>query len=105
LSGDDMMAFFDFFRRKKDDSKDSTKDSARDSAKERLEMLVGNGRRFVYKIDDFTDKEDLAKKTEEIKEKIRQEASELFNTEADKVKIVVEEHNGYVIIITNINFD
>ncbi len=96
------MSFFDFFKKK---SVKASNDSARDSAKERLEMLVGNGRRFVYKIDDFTDKEDLAKKTEEIKEKIKQEASELFKTDADKVKIVVEEHNGYVIIITNINFE
>jgi septum formation topological specificity factor MinE len=95
------MGFFDFFRRKKDD----TKDSARESAKERLDTLVGGGRRFIYRIDEFENKEDLDKKTEEIKLKIQQEASELFKTDMDKVKIVVEEHNGYVIIITNINFE
>ncbi len=95
------MGFFDFFKRKKGD----IKDSARESAKERLDTLVGSGRRFVYRIDEFENKEDLDKKTEEIKRKIQQEASELFKTDVDKVKIVVEEHNGYVIIITNINFD
>lgn len=95
------MGFFDFLKRKKD----VKNDSARESAKERLDTLVGGGRRFVYRIDEFENREDMEKKTEEIKKKIQQEASELFKTDADKVKIVVEEHNGYVIIITNINFE
>lgn len=97
------MGFFDFLRRKKEET--NGKETARESAKERLDTLVGSGRRFVYRIDEFEDKADLERKTEEIKRKIQQEALELFKTDAEKIKIVVEEHNGYVIIITNINFE
>ncbi|HEU24464.1 MAG: hypothetical protein C0176_00135 [Mesoaciditoga sp.] len=96
------MGFFDFFKKRKEDT---DKESARESAKERLGTLVGSGRRLVYRIDEFEDRADLERKTEEIKKKIQQEALELFKTDADKIKIVVEEHNGYVIIITNINFE
>ncbi len=95
------MGFLSIFSKKK--KKEEV--NARDSAKERLKALVGNGRRMVYRIDDFKNPEELAKKTEEIKSEIQRKASQLFQTDEAKVKVVVEEHNGYVVIIANINFE
>lgn len=96
------MGFFSIFTRKK---RKKVETNARDSAKERLNALVGNGRRMVYRIDDFKDAEELEEKTMKIKNEIQRKASQLFKTDENRVKVVVEEHNGYVIIIANINFD
>ncbi len=93
------MGFFSIFTKKQ------KKSQARDSAKERLNSLVGNGRRMVYRIDEFESREELDKKAEEIKLEIQRKASQLFNTDSNRVKVVVEEHNGYVVIIANINFE
>ncbi len=95
------MSFFSIFTRRKRHKESK----ARDSARERLKSLVGNGRRMVYRIDDFESPEELAGKAEKIKDEIQKKASQLFNTDEKKVKVVVEEHNGYVIIIANINFE
>ncbi len=95
------MSFFSIFTKKK-----SHKEvKARDSARERLKALVGNGRRMVYRIDDFENPEELVEKAEKIKDELQKKASQLFNTDEKKVKVVVEEHNGYVVIIANINFE
>lgn len=93
------MGFFSIFTKKQ------KKSQARDSAKERLNSLVGNGRRMVYRIDEFESREELDRKAEEIKTEIQKKASQLFNTDSNRVKVVVEEHNGYVVIIANINFE
>lgn len=96
------MGFFSIFTRKK---RKKVETNARDSAKERLNALVGNGRRMVYRIDDFKDAEELEEKTMEIKNEIQKKASQLFKTDENRIKVVVEEHNGYVVIIANINFE
>ncbi len=96
-----IMSFFSIFTRRK--RRKEVK--ARDSARERLKALVGNGRRMVYRIDDFESPEELAEKAEKIKDEIQKKASQLFNTDEKRVKVVVEEHNGYVVIIANINFE
>jgi septum formation topological specificity factor MinE len=96
------MGFLSIFSKKKHKKEEV---NARDSAKERLKSLVGNGRRMVYRIDDFKNPEELAEKTAEIKSEIQKKASQLFKTDEAKVKVVVEEHNGYVVIIANINFE
>ncbi len=96
------MGFFSIFTRKK---RKKVETNARDSARERLNALVGNGRRMVYRIDDFKDAGELEEKTAEIKNEIQRKASQLFKTDENKIKVVVEEHNGYVVIIANINFE
>ncbi len=96
------MGFFSIFTRKK---RKKVETNARDSARERLNALVGNGRRMVYRIDDFKNAEELEDKTRQIKSEIQKKASQLFKTDENKIKVVVEEHNGYVVIIANINFE
>ncbi len=96
------MGFFSIFTRRKTKKVET---NARDSAKERLNALVGSGRRMVYRIDDFKDAKELEEKTAEIKNEIQKKASQLFKTDENKIKVVVEEHNGYVVIIANINFE
>jgi len=89
--------FFGFMRRRK-------KKGSRTEAKERLENMLSTRRRVVP-ISNFIDEKHFRNSVNEMENVVRELAAKYFNVAKHNVRVECEEHNGYVVIITNITFD
>lgn len=76
------------------------KKKPRDEALERLENIVSRRREIVHKVPT----EVFMKSSEEIKNEVVRVIASKFNVPAERVKVDCQEENGYVVIVTNINF-
>ncbi|ACJ76310.1 hypothetical protein H17ap60334_06826 [Thermosipho africanus H17ap60334] len=87
------MWLLDVFKR-------SEKRKPRDEALERLESIVSRRKEITHKIP----VEVFSKNSEEIKKEVVQIISRKFNVPVERVKVDCQEEDGYVVIVTNINF-
>ncbi|MBO8160255.1 MAG: trigger factor [Thermosipho sp. (in: Bacteria)] len=80
--------------------KGNKKQHSKDEALKRLESMISRRRETVHKIPI----ENFSKNSEEIKEELIKIVSEKFHVPFERVKVDCQEQDGYVIIVTNINF-
>ena len=91
-----MPLFFGFMRRKK-------KKSARE-AKERLGAMLSTRKRSVP-VEEILGEKISKESVGDVEHLIKRWAVERFKVGEKNIKVEFEEHNGYVVIITNITFD
>lgn len=89
--------FFGLFRKKK------KQDGSRSEARDRLNSIVASRRRSVP-VQEVVPVELLKGSEGDVVQKIKGYVSERFKVEEESVKVQFEEHNGYVVIITNVVF-
>ena len=92
--------FFGLFRKRKKKKKTS---GSRADAKDRLNSIVSSRRRSVP-IQDIVPQEVLDGSEADVKNQIKHYVSEKYNVNEENVKVQFEEHNGYVVRITNVVF-
>lgn len=91
-----MMWIIDIFKKKKQKNTKSPKEEAA----ERLETMLTRRRDIVKMIPI----EEFEANSEEIKYAVIETISRKFNIPPEKVKVDYHEQNGYVVIVTNVNF-
>ncbi|AEH50367.1 cell division topological specificity factor MinE [Pseudothermotoga thermarum] len=90
------MWLFGLFKRRK-------KEKSRETAYKRLEAILQ--RRRPVAVTEIVPKSEFEENSEKIKEKIISWVSDTFKVDPQKVKVDFEEHNGYIVIITNVMFE
>ena len=90
------MMFFGLFRRKK-------KAQSRKEAKDRLDSIV-TGRRRSVPVQEVIPAELLKSGETDVVTQIKGYVAQRFKVKEENVKVQFEEHNGYVVIITNVVF-
>ncbi|WP_287809289.1 cell division topological specificity factor MinE [Kosmotoga sp.] len=90
--------FFGLFRRKKKKEFGSRKE-----AKDRLQAIVAS-RRHSVPVQEVIPAELLKNNERDMIEQIKIYVAERFKVKEENVKVQLEEHNGYVVIITNVVF-
>ncbi|SHH21335.1 trigger factor [Thermosipho atlanticus] len=80
--------------------KNSRKHHSKDEALKRLENMISRRREITHKVPI----ENFSKNSEEIKKELVKVVSEKFHVPLERVKVDCQEQDGYVIIVTNINF-
>jgi len=90
------MWIIDIFKKKKQKNTKSPKEEAA----ERLETMLTRRRDIVKMIPI----EEFEANSEEIKYAVIETISRKFNIPPEKVKVDYHEQNGYVVIVTNVNF-
>ncbi|QTA37891.1 trigger factor [Thermosipho ferrireducens] len=87
------MWLLDIFKKRK-------RKNSKEEALERLENIISRRREPIKKIpiDEFESN------SEEIKKAVVNMVAEKFNVPHERVKVDCQEQDGYVIIVTNINF-
>ena len=80
--------------------KNSRKHNSKEEALKRLENMMSRRRETVHKIP----VENFSKNSEEIKKEVVKVVSQKFNVPLERVKVDCQEQDGYVIMVTNINF-
>ena len=88
--------FFGLFRKKK-------QNGSRSEAKDRLNSIV-DGRRRSVPVQEVVPLELLKGSEGDVVQKIKGYVAERFDVGEESVKVQFEEHNGYVVIITNVVF-
>jgi septum formation topological specificity factor MinE len=91
------MWFFGLFSRRK------KREKSRDTAYKRLEAILE--RRRPVSVTEIIPKAEFEENSEKIKEKIVTWVSDTFKVSPERVKVEFEEHNGYIVIITNVMFE
>ncbi|OOC36803.1 trigger factor [Thermosipho melanesiensis] len=76
------------------------KKNSREEALKRLENVMSRRREIVQRIPH----EVFEKSSEEIKQEVVKIVSSKFNVPIERVKVDCQEEDGYVVIVTNINF-
>ncbi|HHF08275.1 MAG: cell division topological specificity factor MinE [Thermotogae bacterium] len=89
--------FFGFFRRKKKDR------GSRKEAKDRLQAIVA-GRRHSVPVREVIPAEVFKNSEQDVVKQIKSYVAERFMVNEENVRVQFEEHNGYVVIITNVVF-
>ncbi|KAF2961859.1 trigger factor [Fervidobacterium sp. 2310opik-2] len=90
------MWIIDIFKKKKHKNIKSPKEEAA----ERLETMLTRRREIVRMIP----VEEFEANSEEIKYAVIETIARKFNIPPEKVKVDYHEQNGYVVIVTNVNF-
>uniref|UniRef100_A0A7C5Y6X4 Trigger factor n=1 Tax=Fervidobacterium nodosum TaxID=2424 RepID=A0A7C5Y6X4_9BACT len=90
------MWIIDIFKKKKQKNTKSPKEEAA----ERLETMLTRRRDIVKMIPI----EEFEANSEEIKYAVIETIARKFNIPPEKVKVDYHEQNGYVVIVTNVNF-
>ncbi|MEJ5256978.1 MAG: trigger factor [Fervidobacterium sp.] len=90
------MWIVDIFKKKKHKNTKSPKEEAA----ERLQTMLTRRREFVQRIPI----EEFQANSEEIKYAVIETISRRFNIPPEKVRVDYHEQNGYVVIVTNVNF-
>ncbi len=88
--------FFGLFKRRK-------RERSRETAYKRLETILE--RRRPVAVTEIVPKNEFEENSEKIKQRIVDWVSDTFKVERDRVKVEFEEHNGYIVIITNVLFE
>ncbi|MBT1247932.1 MULTISPECIES: trigger factor [unclassified Thermosipho (in: thermotogales)] len=76
------------------------KKNSREEALKRLDNMMSRRREIIQKIPQDV----FEKNSEEIKKEVIRVISAKFNVPAERVKVDCQEEDGYVVIVTNINF-
>ncbi|HCL98414.1 MAG TPA: trigger factor [Fervidobacterium sp.] len=92
------MWIVDIFKRKNRQHKQTK--SPKEEAAERLETMLSRRREIVKMIP----VEEFEANSEEIKYAVIETLSRKFNIPPEKVRVDYHEQNGYVVIVTNVNF-
>ncbi len=90
------MWFFGLFKRRK-------REKSRETAYRRLETILE--RRRPVAVTEVIPKSEFEENSEKIKQRIVDWVSDTFKVDPGKVKVDFEEHNGYIVIITNVMFE
>lgn len=91
------MWIIDIFKKKKKSKHIKT---PKEEAAERLETMLSRRREIVKMIP----LEEFEANKEEIKYAVIETISKKFNIPPERVKVDYHEQNGYVVIVTNVNF-
>ncbi|ODN29734.1 trigger factor [Fervidobacterium thailandense] len=91
------MWIIDIFKKKKKGKHGKT---PKEEAAERLETMLSRRREIVKMIP----LEEFEANKEEIKYAVIETISKKFNIPPERVKVDYHEQNGYVVIVTNVNF-
>uniref|UniRef100_A0A7C5VNE8 Trigger factor n=1 Tax=Fervidobacterium thailandense TaxID=1008305 RepID=A0A7C5VNE8_9BACT len=91
------MWIIDIFKKKKKSKHFKT---PKEEAAERLETMLSRRREIVKMIP----LEEFEANKEEIKYAVIETISKKFNIPPERVKVDYHEQNGYVVIVTNVNF-
>lgn len=91
------MWFVDIFKKKNRQKHTKT---PKEEAAERLETMLSRRREIVRTIP----LEEFQANKEEIKFAVVETISKKFNIPPERVKVDYHEQNGYVVIVTNVNF-
>jgi cell division topological specificity factor len=89
--------FFGLFRKKK------KTEGSRKEAKDRLESITG-GRRYSVPVREVIPQELLQSSGKDMIYQIKTYVADKYKVKEENVKVQLEEHNGYVVIITNVVF-
>ncbi|HOI63549.1 MAG TPA: cell division topological specificity factor MinE [Mesotoga sp.] len=89
--------FFGLFRKKK------KTEGSRKEAKDRLESITG-GRRYSVPVREVIPQELLQSSGKDMIYQIKAYVADKYKVNEENVKVQLEEHNGYVVIITNVVF-
>jgi cell division topological specificity factor len=89
--------FFGLFRKKK------KVEGSRKEAKDRLESITG-GRRYSVPVREVIPQELLQSSGKDMIHQIKSYVADKYKVKEENVKVQLEEHNGYVVIITNVVF-
>jgi len=89
--------WFGFFRRRK------KREKSRETACKRLESILE--RRRSVAVTEIVSKAEFEENSEKIRQRIVTWVSDAFKVEKERVKVEFEEHNGYIVIITNVLFE
>ncbi|ANQ54404.1 trigger factor [Thermosipho affectus] len=76
------------------------KKNSREEALKRLDNMMSRRRDIIQKIPQDV----FEKNSEEIKREVIRVISAKFNVPVERVKVDCQEEDGYVVIVTNINF-
>ncbi len=91
------MWIVDIFKKDKNKSKSKL---PKEEAAERLENMLTRRREIVSRIP----VEEFETNSEEIKRAVVETISQKLNLPPEKVKVDYQEENGYIVIVTNVNF-
>ncbi len=91
------MWIIDIFKK---DKKKSRGKLPKEEAAERLENMLTRRREIVSRIP----VEEFETNSEEIKRAVVETISRKLNLPPEKVKVDYQEENGYIVIVTNVNF-
>jgi cell division topological specificity factor len=89
--------FFGLFRRKE------KKEGSRKDAKDRLQAIV-SGRRHSVPVREVISHDVVGTPDKDMLSQIKRYVAQRFKVEEENVRVQLEEHNGYVVIITNVVF-